>query len=278
MSARSAAASEESFVVAHRNRPYGLTRADWLKLWKRRGLVWTIFGMTVGVQILVFGIPAILHAVNPAHHDPAGGVENLGHGILILNLLGSVAAIVVGATAGSADLRAGVFRELVITGRSRLELFAARIPGGLAFLLPFTAVAYAVAAIGSRMGANGSVVAPSVTLLVESGLWVFTEAAFYFTITLGLASLIGSRALTIGILLAWRLIVARIITSIGFLGVVREIVPDIHFSRLAPAALGHSVRESATVPTSLAATIAVPLLWIAVWLALGAWRTVTQDA
>ena len=277
MSALPAVASGSS-GLASRDRPYGLAHADWLKLWKRRSIVWTVFGMTVGVEILSFGVPAILHAVNPARHHPAGGIENLGHGILILNLLGAVAAIIVGASAGSADLRAGVFRELVVTGRSRLELFAARIPGGLAFLLPFTAVAYAFAAIGSRLGAGGPVAAPSVALLVESGLWVFAEATFYFVLSLGVASCLGSRAFTIGLLLAWRLIVARIITSIGFLGVSREIVPDVDFSRLAPTALGHSVRENAAVPTSLAASITVPLLWLAVWLAVGAWRTATRDA
>jgi hypothetical protein len=260
------------------DRPYGLVRADWLKLWTRRSMVWTVFGLTIGVETLTFGVPAILHAVNPAHHHPAGGIENLGHGLLILNLLGGVAATVVGASAGSADLRAGVFRELVVTGRSRLELFAARIPGGLAFLLPFTAVAYALAGIASNLAASGPVAAPSVALLVESGLWVLVEAVFYFVLSLGLASAVGSRAFTIGLLLAWRLIVVRVVTSIGSLGVFREIVPDVHFSRFAPAALGHSVRETAVVPTSLAASIAVPLLWVAVSLAAGAWRTANRDA
>jgi hypothetical protein len=157
-------------------------------------------------------------------------------------------------------------------------LFAARIPGGLAFLLPFIAVAYAFAAIASRLGAGGPVAVPSVALLVESGLWVVAEVVFYFVISVGVASCIGSRAFTIGLLLAWRLIVARIITSIGFLGTFREIVPGVHFSRFAPAALGHSVRETTAVPTSLAASLAVPLLWVAVWLAAGAWRTAIRDA
>jgi len=277
MSAQPAGASEQLADATYGSRPYGLVHAEWLKLWKRRGLFSTVFSTTVGVEILVFGLPAILHAVNPAHQDPAGGIENLGHGILILNLLGAVAATVVGATVGAGDLSAGVFRELVATGRPRIALFAARIPGGLAYLLPFTAVAYAVAAIGSKT-ANGSLAAPSGTLLIESGLWVLAGAAFYFVAGLGLASLIASRSITIGILLAWHLIVARLITSVNFLGIFREIAPEIHFSRLAPAALGHSVRDSATVPTSLTAAITVPLLWIVVWFGAGAWRTVTRDA
>ena len=271
------AAAAETAVVARRTRPYGLAHADWLKLWKRRGLFWTIFGMTVGAEIIAFGVLAILHAANPAHHGPAGGISNLGHGMFILNLLGAVAATVVGASAGSGDLSAGVFRELVVTGRSRLALFAARVPGGLAFLLPFTALAYTIAAVVSAT-AHGSLPAPSVTLMVESGLWVLAEAAFYFVVGLGLASLTGSRAYTIGILLAWRLILARILMSISFLGVFREVVPDVHFTRIVPAGVAVTLREGPHVPTSLAASIAVLVLWVAVWLGIGAWRTLTRDA
>jgi hypothetical protein len=270
-------ATAQTAVVARRTRPYGLAHADWLKLWKRRGLFWTIFGMTVGAEIIAFGVLAILHAANPAHHGPAGGISNLGHGMFILNLLGAVAATVVGASAGSGDLSAGVFRELVVTGRSRLALFAARVPGGLAFLLPFTALAYTIAAVVSAT-ATGPFAAPSVALMVESGLWVLAEAAFYFVVGLGLASLTGSRAYTIGILLAWRLILARILMSISFLGVFREVVPDVHFTRIVPAGVAVTLREGPHVPTSLAASISVLVIWVAVWLGIGAWRTVTRDA
>jgi hypothetical protein len=49
---------------------------------------------------------------------------------------------VVGAAAGTTDLNDGVFRYLVITGRSRLALYLARIPAGLAILIPALAVAF----------------------------------------------------------------------------------------------------------------------------------------
>lgn len=258
-------------------RSYGLAHADWLKLWKRRGLFWTIFVMTVGAEILHYGVLAILHATNPAHHGPAGGIPNLGHGMFVLNLLGAVAATVVGATAGSGDLGAGVFRELVVTGRSRLALFAARVPGGLAFLLPFTATAYTIAAVVSAT-ANGSLEAPAVRLMVEAGFWVLAEAAFYYVVGLGLGSLLGSRSYTIGILLAWRLILSRILMSIGFLGTFREIVPDVHFTRIVPAGVADTLGEGPYVPASLAASIVVLLIWVAVSLGLGAWRTATRNA
>lgn len=258
-------------------KPFGLARAYRLTLAKRRGLFWTIAAMTVGVEVLVFGVLLILHAVNPSHHGPAGGISNLGHGMFVLNLLGAVAASIAGASAGADDLGSGVFRELVVTGRSRLVLFAARVPGGLLFLLPFTAVAYALVAVVAST-ANGFLPAPSVALMIESGVWVLAEAAFYFIFGLGLGALTGSRSYSIGILLAWRLIVARIIAAIGFLGVFREVVPDLHFARLAPSGVAENLREGPDVGVSLAAAIAVLGIWVALWFALGAWRTITRDA
>src|SRR4051794_35248515 len=194
-----------------------------LKLRKRRGLLVTVTLLTLVPQVLAYGGLAILHAANPDHHGPAGGIANLGGGISVLILLGSVAAIIVGAACGADDVNAGVFRELVVTGRSRLALFGARIPGGLLYLLPFVALAYALSALVSGLG-NGDLRAPSTALLVESGLWVLANAAFYFVIALGLACVTGSRAYTIGILIAWRTIVSHILTAISALGAAREAV------------------------------------------------------
>ena len=59
-------------------------------------------------------------------YDPAGGIDNFTGSIELLTQIGVVAAILIGATAGAGDRGAGVFRELVVTGRSRLALFAAR--------------------------------------------------------------------------------------------------------------------------------------------------------
>ena len=55
---------------------------------------------------------------------------------------GFIIAATLGAAAGTTDLTDGVFRHLVITGRSRLALYLARIPAGLAILLPLVAVAF----------------------------------------------------------------------------------------------------------------------------------------
>jgi hypothetical protein len=261
---------------APRVRPFGLARADLLKLRKRRGLFWTSALLIVAQMVVAYGILAILHAVNPDHHGPAGGIENLGHGMSVLVLVGSIGAIIAGASAGADDLSSGVFRELVVTGRSRLSLFGARIPGGLAFVLSFTAVAYGISAVVSAT-ASGSLPAPSLTLVVESGLWIFAELAFYFLLGLGLASLTGSKAYTIGILLAWRTAVSHILVSISALGVYRDVFPDVPFDRLAPGAVEEYVRDVPRLSISLAASVLVLLLWVGLATAVGAWRTATRD-
>ena len=57
---------------------------------------------------------------------------------------GFIVAATLGAAAGTTDLTDGMFRHLVITGRSRVALYLARIPAGLAIMLPLVAVAFAM--------------------------------------------------------------------------------------------------------------------------------------
>ena len=59
-------------------------------------------------------------------------------------VFGFIVAAVVGCTAGSVDLTEGMFRHLVITGRSRLALYLARIPAGLAIVIAMVAVGYTI--------------------------------------------------------------------------------------------------------------------------------------
>ena len=105
--------------------------------------------MTVVPMVIAFTVTSILHANDPAKHPSAGGIENFAGSMEMLGLLAAIAAVIVGVTAGAGDLGAGVFRTLVATGRSRLRLFGARIPGGLALVLPFIAVGFTVAAVAS---------------------------------------------------------------------------------------------------------------------------------
>jgi len=61
----------------------------------------------------------------------------------VLFVFGFIVAATLGCTAGSVDLTEGMFRHLVVTGRSRFALYLARIPAGLAIIVPLVAVGFA---------------------------------------------------------------------------------------------------------------------------------------
>ena len=115
-----------------------------LELRKRRGLMVTVALLTVAPTVLILGLRLIFHAVDPASYGRAGtpsvfqGLSNL------IAEFGLLIAAALGAAAGTTDLTEGVFRNLVITGRSRLALYLTRIPAGLAILLPLVAAAFTV--------------------------------------------------------------------------------------------------------------------------------------
>ena len=115
-----------------------MIRAEILKLATRRGLMAAASCLTVGATVATFAILAVLHLTDPAHHKLIGGLSHFDDGIYSLTQLATIAAVLIGATAGAGDLAGGFFRNLVVTGRPRWQLYAARIPGGLTLLLPLT--------------------------------------------------------------------------------------------------------------------------------------------
>ena len=96
-----------------------LIRAEVLKLRRRNGMVAMSAVLTVVAVAVYYAIQAIRGDADGHFNDA----------IAVLAMAGSVAGAIVGATAGAADIEAGVFRDLVATGRSRLALFFARLPG-----------------------------------------------------------------------------------------------------------------------------------------------------
>jgi len=253
-----------------------LVSADLLKLRRRRGLVAVVALLTVGAIAISNAIIELLHLVDATAHGPAGGVTMLGHQAFTIGALGAVAAAVVGAVTGAGDLEAGVYRDLVVTGRSRLALYLSRLPAGLMFLLPFVAAAYAVEAVVSVAFA-GYHPAPGVSLLVTTGLWTLLKVVFTYLVAVALAAAIASRSYTIGIVLAWTLAVTPLLASISALGWVRKLVPGVAMDALQPAALGQSARQGLAIPMSTAAVVAVLIVWTAAALGIGAARDTARD-
>ena len=226
-----------------------LVNAEILKLRRRTG-------MLVLASLLTVAAVAIYYAVVAA----TGGTANFDDVIAVLALSGSVVGVIVGATAGAADIEAGVFRDLVATGRSRLALFFARVPGAWAIVLPALAAAVALAAVLST---------PSAADFGLGAAQVLTAGALTAAVCVGLAALTGSRGTIIGLALAFQLGVSPLLAQVEPLGDARFGIPQV-----AIAKIGGSAGDLAfTVPVA----IAIVLAWAAAALAAGAWRSNTQE-
>jgi hypothetical protein len=126
----------------------GLIATRVMELRKRRGLMITLSVLNIGFPAVFLLIRLFAHAVAPRANPPAGGYQIFI--VLVAGFLptfGFIAATTVGCTAGSRDLSEGMFRHLVVTGRSRLALYLARIPAGLAVVGPLIAIGYTVVCV-----------------------------------------------------------------------------------------------------------------------------------
>lgn len=124
---------------------FALITTRFLELRKRRGLMITLFLVTVGIPTVFLSVRLVLHAAAPKTYGPAGGYDiytALTAGVLYT--FGFIVAAALGCTAGSVDLTEGMFRHLVVTGRSRVALYLARIPAGLAIIGPLVAIGFTV--------------------------------------------------------------------------------------------------------------------------------------
>jgi hypothetical protein len=125
-----------------------MVAARFHELRRRRGLMITLAGVIIGIPAVYLAIRLILHAVAPHTYGPAGGFDvYVGLVAGVLYVFGFVVAATLGATAGSSDLTEGVFRHHVITGRSRMALYLARIPAGLGIIWAMVAIGFAIVCI-----------------------------------------------------------------------------------------------------------------------------------
>src|SRR4051812_41514875 len=141
-----------------------------MELRKRRGLMITLVLVTIGIPTAFLAIRIVLHLLAPKTYGPAGGFlvyTGLVSGILYV--FGFIVAATLGATAGSADLTEGMFRHLVVTGRSRLAIYLARIPAGLAIIIPLVTIGFGIVcavcvlAAPTRLNVNGVSVPANLT-------------------------------------------------------------------------------------------------------------------
>ncbi len=252
-----------------------MTGADFLKLRKKRStLIWALVLALVPIAIF-YTVNAVEHASNSSH-EPAGGIGSFHDGLRLLGgpFFGPLVAILIGVEAGTTDVADGVFRDLVVTGRSRLALFATRVPAALALCWMVITAAYVLILLGTFVFAS-NLPTPSGTLILEGFAFVLLATGVLCAVAVGFSSLVTSKPGAIIALIAWQVIASPLISSISSLGSGRDFVLTQAIAHFAPA----GIRDNRGTEVVMAGGTAVIVLlaWLAVFLALGAWRTRTMD-
>ena len=358
-----------------------------MELRKRRGLMVTLILVTIGIPTVFLGVRLLLHAIAPKTYGPAGGYDIYTAMVSgVLYVFGFIVAATLGVTAGSADLTEGMFRHLVVTGRSRLALYLARIPAGLAIIVPLVAAGFAIVCVvcsfaaptklvysgvnvpanlsraglenwaadhpedvicnfnydfgptspiaavvnsvpcgngpgggpGIQKAPTGSpsqppsqadisnaarviaaenysdysrhFLSPSVSLMIESGLWLELEAVIGFVVGLGLGSLTGQRTVAVILMIVLEVILTPILSRarIPHLSNLQRAVVGLATAHLAPGGLpvlggggggpGGGAGNPRLLPESTTVAVCVIVAWLVGWSVLGAWRMITRDA
>lgn len=245
---------------------------DLLKLRKKRSVVGWALVLTVGISIVFYAYLVIAHATDPRHHDPAGGLRHFSNAMSTLGLdFGTIAAILIGVEAGAGETADGTFRELIATGRSRLVLFATRIPAALILTLVVVACGLAIATAVTFLFAGGDPI-PSAWLVARAVGWVLLANSVVCVVAVGVGALTGSRPAALISLIAWQTIATHLLLNTTALGGARKAVLDAALSQLKPGPHGRDVTMSVLL------AVVIIALWAGAAACLGAWRTRTRDA
>src|ERR1700691_1534468 len=218
--------------------------ADFLKLRKKRSTL--IWALVIGLApiVIMFAVTAIEHASDPTKivgphqvegYGPAGGIEAFHDGLRLLGGLffGPLVAILVGVEAGTGDASAGVFRDLVVTGRSRVALFASRIPAALALTWLVVVSGYLLILLGTFVFAS-KLPTPDGALILNGFGFLLLTSGVVCTVAVGFASLTTSKPASIIALIAWQLVATPLIVSISSLGGARNFVLAAALAHMSP--------------------------------------------
>lgn len=250
-----------------------MTGADFLKLRKKRGVVAWALVVALLPLLAFFVVAALQHASDPAQHGPAGGAHGFTEGLRALGFFfGPLAAILIGVEAGAGDSSAGVFRDLVVTGRSRLALFATRIPAALALCALVIGAAFGVLVVGTFALAAGAP-EPSAALILNGLGFALLTTGVMCAVAVGFSALTASRPTALTALIGWTLVASPIVVGISSLGSSRKAVLSDALAHFSPV----SIARGGSVPMSQGLALVVVAAWLLVLLALGAWRTRAMD-
>lgn len=266
-----------------------LISAKVLELRKRRTLVTVMVAFTIALPVIFYGVRLIYHLADPARYAPAGAPNAFATAGSLMDEFGFIVAVTLGATAGTTDLTDGMFRHLVITGRSRLALYLARIPAGLSILLSLAAAGFTLACLVTAfLGSPHAAGAASVSAggMARSGLWLGLDLLIGFTVGLGLGSLMGQRTVPVILLIVLEIIITPVLADhpLPYFLNGERLVVGVAMDQLKPAALAGGTHVGPAPgmlhlpPMPTWAMITVIAGWIIGWSVIGAWKMATRDA
>ena len=227
----------------------------------RKGTFFSTVGLAILGVIAVAVIRTIVNARDPEIHPSIGGAIFVDQASGLIFFVGVLGGVLMGALAGSYDVAQGTMRYLVMTGVSRLRIYAARgialvasvfvalVPGILLMLV----LAVALPQVDGQ-GVDGH------DLLVA--LWAIALfAGVYALVSMGIGSLLRSNgaAITIALLINFALTPALFVIAIWSEKVA---------SLALPAALATLTGDDDSEIGYALATVAV-LAWLALFLGGG---------
>jgi hypothetical protein len=136
--------------------------------------------------------------------------------------------------------------------------------------------AFALLLAGSLIFAS-SLPTPGGALIVNSFGFALLGTGVLCVIAVGLASLTTSKPAAIIVMIAWQVVASPLIAGIGSLGSSRRAILSQAIAHFSPVHVGEG-GHGASVTMGGGTALLVIAVWLAVFLALGAWRTRTMDA
>ena len=160
--------------------------------------------------------------------------------------------------------------------RSRLALFATRVPAAIALSWIVTTAAYVIVAIGVYALAAGSPT-PSASDMLNGFGFALLATGVIAAVAVGMGAATTSRPATLTALIGWQLIASPLLANISQLGSSRKLILSQAIFQFSPIKLmgGHGAQ---VVAMTTGTALAVLVVWLLVFMALGAWRTRTMDA
>jgi hypothetical protein len=134
--------------------------------------------------------------------------------------------------------------------------------------------AYALVLLGTFAFA-ANLPTPDAALILNGLGFTLLATGVVCTVAVGFASLTTSKPAAITVLIAWELVASPLLANISSLGRVRDGILSQAIGHFSPVHVGD---RGAAVAMAQPTALIVLVAWLAVFLALGAWRTRTMDA